>query len=91
LALAGNIDNRRGLLTTTARRKHSENQPLPANSAHDEKYTGHNPCESCSRRALRDTMRAALLPLASRFGQRSSYSKFFVSFPFFVVNFTGFY
>jgi hypothetical protein len=27
---------------------------------------------------------------ASRFAQRSSYSKFFVSFPFFVVNFTGF-
>ena len=47
------------------------------------------PGEISSHRGLRDAMRAGLLPPASRSAQRSGYSKFFVPFVSFVVNFTG--
>jgi hypothetical protein len=51
LPLAGKINNRRGLLTATGCCKQDNDQPMRS-SSHNEKYTGPNLRESCSRRAL---------------------------------------
>jgi len=56
LALAREIDNPRGLLTATGRRKQDNDQPMRS-SPHNEKYTEPNPRESLARRTPRDTLR----------------------------------
>ena len=69
LALAGKIDNRRGLLTATARCKHSENQPLQQTR----RMTKNTPDTTHAKVvavALCATRTRSIVTPASRFAQR---------------------